>query len=328
MFSRIGLVEALDLRNGNLTLRSRKRMAIGTRTQVRVQLPPGTGKVVTVPIVLESEQELQGGTYLYRALVDTELPEQLEFHGDDPLLRQGRRIEVKIRARAKELPQFQATVTDFSRGGAQLQLKGPIKPKLKFVLNLDLDGFRLDTLAVPVEVARANSNGDAHECGVRFLPKDERQQKDLDDLARFVEERASSGLEKLLNQARLADPLPGGAAPRPVAVPPPPPPPKPPAPALSLPVQARLDGYSRNLTSGSLFVRFVVAETIHTLEFPACRWLEDRETARCAEVARLHSETVAAEEEERLGPGIWRRYSLLADEGECLLELISRPCKA
>ncbi len=327
MFSRVGLVEALDLRNGNLTLRSRKRMALGTRTQVRVQLPPGTGKVVTIPIVLESEQELQGGSFLYRALVDTELPDQLEFHGDDPVLRQGRRVDVKIRARAKELPQFQATVTDFSRGGAQLQLKGPIQARLRFVLNLDLEGFRLDTLAVPIEVARVTSNGEAHECGVRFLPKDTQQQKDLDDLARFVEERASSGLQKLLNQARLADPQPGAA---PAAAPPPsPPPPKARPQALSLPVQARLDGYSRNLTSGSLFLRFVTSdETIHTLEFPGCRWLEDRETARCAEVARLQSEAVAAEEEDRLGPGVWRRYSLLAEDGEVLLELISRPCKA
>lgn len=327
MFSRVGLVEALDLRNGNLTLRSRKRMALGTRTQVRVQLPPGTGKVVTVPIVIESEQELQGGIYLYRALVDTELPEQLEFHGDDPVLRQGRRVDVKIRARAKELPQFQATVTDFSRGGAQLKLKGPIKSKLRFVLNLDLEGFRLDTLAVPIEVARVTSNADGDECGVRFLPKDAQQQKDLDDLTRFVEERASSGLQTLLNQARLAAPLPG-TAPR-AAAPQAPPPPKAEPHSLVLPVKARLDGYSRNLTSGSLFVRFVTTdETIHTLEFPACRWLEDRETARCAEVARLQSEAVAAEEEERLGPGVWRRYSMLAEDNETLLELISRPCKA
>lgn len=328
MFSRVGLVEALDLRNGNLTLRSRKRMALGTRTQVRVQLPPGTGKVVTVPIVLESEQELPGGTFLYRAQVDTELPQQLEFHGDDPVLRQGRRVDVKIRARARELPQFQATVTDFSRGGAQLKLKGPIKPKLRFVLNLDLEGFRLDTLAVPIEVARATSNSDGDECGVRFLPKDAQQQKDLDDLARFVEERASSGLQKLLNQARLADPLPGSVNRVPTPTPQAFPAPKPEPAALSLPVKARLDGYSRNLTSGSLFVRFVAPdETIHTLEFPGCRWLEDREMARCAEVARMQSEAVAAEEEERLGPGTWRRYSLLSEDGESLMELISRPCK-
>lgn len=327
MFSRFGLVEALDLRNGNLTLRSRKRMSIGTRTQVRVQLPPGTGKVVTIPIILESEQALQGGTFLYRALVDTELPDQLEFHGDDPVLRQGRRVEVKIRARAKELPNFQATVTDFSRGGAQLKLAGPLPPKVRFVLNLDLDGFRLDTLAVPVEVARSTSNDDGYECGVKFLPKDAQQQKDLDDLARFVEERATSGLEKLLNQARLADPLPGAAT-RPVAAPVTPAP-KPVAQALSLPVKARLDGYSRNLSSGSLFLRFMAPdETIHTLEFPACRWLEDRETARCPEIARLQSEAVAGEEADRLGPGVWRRYSLLAEDGESLLELISRSCKA
>lgn len=327
MFSRVGLVEALDLRNGNLTLRSRKRMSPGTRTQVKVQLPPGTGKLVTVPIILESEQELPGGTFLYRALVDTELPEQLEFHGDDPILRQGRRVDVKIRARAKELPDFQATVTDFSRGGAQLKLKGPIKPKLKFVLNLDLDGFRLDTLAVPVEVARAGSDGDGYECGVRFLPKDAQQQTDLDDLARFVEQRASSGLQQLLNQARLADPIPGVThRPAPANAPPTP---RPLAQALNLPVKARLDGYSRNLISGSLFLRFMAAdETIHTLEFPACRWLEDRETARCAEVAQLQSEALATEDEERLGPGCWRRYSLLAVDGESLLELISRPCKA
>ena len=326
MFSRVGLVEALDLRNGNLTLRSRKRMTIGTRTQVRVQLPPGTGKVVTVPIVLESEQTLEGGTFLYRAVVDTELPEQLEFHGDDPILRQGRRVDVKIRARAKELPEFQATVTDFSRGGAQLKLSGPIKQRLRFLLNLDLEGFRLDALAVPVEVARVTSNDGGHECGVRFLPKDQQQEKDLEDLARFVEERASSGLQKLLSQSRLAAPLPG-AEPR--AVVHPTPTPKPVAQDLSLPVGARLDGYSRNLTSGSLFVRFVAAdESIHTLEFPGCRWLEDRETARCSEVARMQSTALSQEEEARLGPGNWRRYTLLAEDGESLLELISRACKA
>ncbi|MBN9414249.1 MAG: PilZ domain-containing protein [Candidatus Eremiobacteraeota bacterium] len=326
MFSRVGLVEALDLRNGNLTLRSRKRMTLGTRTQVRVQLPPGTGKVVTVPILLESEQALQGGTFLYRAVVDTELPEQLEFRGDDPILRQGRRVDVKIRARAKELPDFQATVTDFSRGGAQLKLSGPIKQKLRFLLNLDLEGFRLDTLAVPVEVARVTAHEDGHECGVRFLPKDQQLEKDLDDLARFVEERASSGLQKLLSQSRLAAPLPETAPRAPVV---PPPPPQPVRQDLNLPVQARLDGYSRNLTSGSLFLRFVASdESIHTLEFPACRWLEDRETARCAEVARLQSAALSHQEEERLGPGSWRRYSLLAEDGECLLELVSRACKA
>ncbi len=319
MFSRVGLVEALDLRNGSLTLRSRQRLKMGTRTQVRVQLPPGTGKVVTVPIVIESEQPLAGGTFMYRAVVDTELPQQLEFHGDDPILRQGRRIDVNIRARAKELPGFQAIVTDLSRGGAQLKLSGRIKEKLRFVLNLDLEGFRLDTLAVPVEVVRAG----ADECGLRFLPKDAKQQKDLDDLARFVEGRAGSGLQELLNQARLAD--------APVAMPVAPPPPRPAPPpqisALELPVRARLDGYSRNLSSGSLYLRLVTEdETIHTLEFPACRWLEDRDTARCVEVARLRSAGV--QDDEDLGPGHWRRYGLLADDGDVLLELISRPCKA
>ncbi|MBS2035588.1 PilZ domain-containing protein [bacterium] len=323
MFSRIGLVEALDLRNGNLTLRSRQRLAPGTRTKVRVQLPPGTGKVVTVPIVIESEQALAGGVFLYRALVDTELPAQLEFHGHDPILRQGRRINVNIRARAKELPGFQGTVTDLSRGGAQLKLAGRIKEKLRFVLNLDLEGFRLDTLAIPVEVARAGED----ECGVRFLPKDGQQQKDIEDLSRFVEERATSGLEKLLNQARLAE------APRGPVAPPVPKVVSATAPqaalpsVLELPVKARLDGYSRNLSSGSLYVRLVAAdETIHTLEFPSCRWMEDRETARCAEVARLRS--AQADDEDNLGPGQWRRYGLLADDGEVLLELISRACKA
>lgn len=325
MFSRVGLVEALDLRNGNLTLRSRKRLTLGTRTQVRVQLPPGTGKLVTVPIVIESEQTIPAGGFLYRAVVDTELPEQLEFHGDDPLLRQGRRVDVNIRARARELPEFRAIVTDFSRGGCQLKLCGPIQRGLRFVLNLDLEGFRLDTLAIPVEVTRVSS-ADQHECGLRFLPGDGAQQRDLDDLARFVEERAGSGLQKLLNQARLADPAP--AAPRPAAS-------APPAPkpalhqALLLPVKARLDGYTRNLTSGSLYLRFVTADdVIHTLEFPACRWLEDAETARCAEVACLRSQALPAEEEDRFGPGQWRQYAFLAEDGEVLLELISRHIKA
>jgi len=327
VFSRVGLVEALDLRNGKLTLRSRKQLALGSRTQVRVQLPPGTGKLVTVPIVIESEQALQGGGFLYRAVVDTELPEQLEFQGDDPVLRQGRRVEVNIRARARELPEFRAIVTDFSRGGCQLKLCGPIKRGLRFVLNLDLEGFRLDTLAVPVEVTRVSST-EHHECGVRFLARDGAQEKDLTDLANFVEERAGSGLQKLLNQARLADPAPVTA--RPIAVVAPPvvqPPPT--NEMLLLPVKARLDGYTRNLTSGSLYVRFVASdEVIHTLEFPACRWLEDLETSRCAEVARLRCQTLATDEAERYGPGDWRHYAFLADDGEVLLELISRHLKA
>ena len=328
MFSRVGLVEALDLRNGNLTLRSRKRLTLGSRTQVRVQLPPGTGKLVTVPIIIESERPLQGGGFLYRAVVDTELPEQLEFHGDDPLLRQGRRVDVNIRARARELPEFRAIVTDYSRGGCQLKLCGPVKRGLRFVLNLDLEGFRLDTLAVPVEVTRVHS-ADHHECGVRFIPRDAAQERDLQDLANFVEDRAGSGLQKLLNQARLADPAPVAVRPAPAVVAPPVTKAPPSNETLLLPVKARLDGYTRNLTSGSLYVRFVTAdEVIHTLEFPACRWLEDGETARCAEVARLRCQTLPAEEEERYGPGQWRQYAFLADEGEVLLELISRHLKA
>lgn len=344
MFTRIGLVEALDLRNGTLTLRSHQILKTGQETKVRVQVPPGTGKVLTVPVEILSEKSTKSAGFIYRAKVKMDLS-PYEFRGNDPILRDVIRFEVNLRARAKELPDFRATVNDFSRTGAQLQVARPVAKGLKFPLHLDLDGFRQSTVSVAAEVVWVETKGENHFCGVRFLPKDPQEERLLGEVADFVARRAGFGLEQLLDEAKRLEPhapiyydRTPAAAPKPAeeaaapAV----------APAaapvsstiesgLMLPVGARLDGYSRNLASGSFFLRFQTADDqLHTLEFPDCQIVRDLHTAQCAQAAHLSSRTESdwlRSESPRLGPGVWKHYACLAEDRQILLELISRPLR-
>lgn len=337
MFAQAGIVEALDLRNNQLTLRTSRAFQVGERTKVRVQLPPGTGKVVSLPI----EVSETAGPGLYRAQVLVDL-NGAEYRGSDPALRTAPRYDVRLRVRSPELPGYQAMAIDFSPTGAQLELSGPVESGRQFELHFDLDGYRRDSIECLAQVAWCEQKQNQWQGGFRFVQTGPALQLELDHLANFLGHRANSRLEQLLEQAKIlaptpilrpqsaAQPAPKPAAPTPAAQPAPQPQAAPPT--LNLPLQATLDGYTRNLNSGSLYLRLLSEDgQLHTLEFPDCQCLRDLETFRCRQLRSLASTQQSAWLEElapRLGPGNWKHYQLLSEDSQLLMELISRPCRA
>lgn len=332
MLSFLGVVEALDLRNNQLAIRSTKSYKIGEKSKVRIQVPPGTGKVITVEVEVIERIPQDSRTSIYRTKVLTDLGD-LEFRGDDPALRDKPRHAVNVRVRSRELPGFRATAIDFSRGGAQLVLEGPVEAGQQVTLHFDLDGFRLETLSVQAEIMWCKTEGSQPNAGVRFVGTSPAQDGVVAELAEFLGDRANGQLEDLLSKAKLLAPE-AAPAPRrevssstqtaPVS--------SPQSAWLTLPLQAQVDGYTRNLNNGSLYLRLTSAgEDIHTLEFPNCHWLEDHHLGRCNQVVGLSSSRqtpLLASLQERLGPGSWKHYRLLSDDQQVLFELISRPCRA
>lgn len=329
MLSFLGVVEALDLRNQQLAIRSTKNYKVGERSKVRIQVPPGTGKVMTVEVEILERIPQNSRACIYRTRVLTDLGD-LEFRGDDPALRDKPRHAVNVRVRSRELPGFRATAIDFSRGGAQLVLEGPVEARQQVTLHFDLDGFRLETLTLQAEIMWCKTEGTQPNAGVRFTGTSPAQDRVIAELAEFLGDRANGQLEDLLSKAKLLAPE-TAPPPRP-QVPAQPEQPTPQPSWVTLPLRAQVDGYTRNLNNGSLYLRLASSgEDIHTLEFPNCHWLEDHHLGRCNQVAGLSSsrQTPLLESlEERLGPGSWKHYRLLSEDQQVLFELISRPCRA
>lgn len=98
-----------------------------------------------------------------------------------------------------------------------------------------------------------------------------------------------------------------------------------------LPLQARLEGYARNLTAGSLFLHLESSEgMLQTLEFPDCQLLHDWHTQQCNLVRGLSStqdSELLLQLQSRLGEGNWKHYQLLGPSQQVLLELVSRQCR-
>ncbi len=331
MLSFLGVVEALDLRNNQLAIRSTKSYKVGEKSKVRIQVPPGTGKVMTVEVEVLERIPQGSRTSIYRTRVLTDLGD-LEFRGDDPALRDKPRHAVNVRVRSRELPGFRATAIDFSRGGAQLVLEGPVEARQQVNLHFDLDGFRLETLNLQAEIMWCKTEGSQPNAGVRFVGTSPGQDRVIAELAEFLGDRANGQLEDLLSKAKLLAPETAPAPRREVVTQAPLQPAEAESAWLTLPLQAQVDGYTRNLNNGSLYLRLASAgEDIHTLEFPNCHWLEDHHLGRCNRVVGLSSsrQTPLLESlQDRLGPGSWKHYRLLSEDQQVLFELISRPCRA
>ncbi len=336
MLSSLGLVEALDLRNNRLAIRSSRDYQVGQTTKVRIQIPPGSGKLLTVEVEV-IERIPQGKGFIFKTRLLTEL-KGLEFRGSDPALRERPRYAVNVRVRSRELPGFKATAIDFSTTGTQLILEDAVAVGTTTELHFDLEGFRLSTLSVPAQAMWCTPKADRPNAGFRFLDLSPQLQRDVAELANFLGDRANSDLENLLEQAKLLAPdasvQPLRPRPQPVAAAPQaaPTPPEPEVAWATLPLRARVDGYTRNLNTGSLYLRLASqGQDVHMLEFPDCECLQERQLSACADVVGLSSARQSpwlSSLEARLGPGSWKHYRLLAEDGSVLLELISRPCRA
>lgn len=351
MLSYFGVVEMLDLRQNMLTFRSTRDYPIGSNVKLRVQMPPGTGKVRVVQVCITQIRDQGKAGRLYRAEIvhDRDLP---EFHGSDPTLRGGDRHASHIRVRSRALPGFRATAVDLSRTGAQLEVSGPVQAGSRMELDLDTEGFRHELVRCPAEVMWCRSqDGQRWRAGFHFLPTTATQQEQLEELAAFLGERAHSELEDLLDQARM---LPPGESVLPVKPPPMtlpaqgtalPPLTVPTVPevaaatperrdahrVLLIPLQARLDGYTRNLSAGSLFLRLAAHDnTVQTLEFPECQTVHDHCSGSTSTLCGLRTSTdspLLDRLQLNAAQGSWKHYEFLGGDDQLVLELVSRQCR-
>lgn len=354
MLGLAAIVEAVDFRNGEVSFRSSRKYRKGERLRIRLHLPPGSGKVYPVEVeVLELRAQDRTGN-LYRTRVLGDLQGVEEFHGSDPMLRDKPRYSTNVRVRSPDLPGFRAMAVDLSNTGVQLEIEGPVSPGATMQLHFDLDGWKQPHLACPARVVwcRTDQESGRLRAGFQFLPVSAAGRQELVDLAEFIERRAESQLEELLELAKMLGPeqapapravatvaAPDASAPaESVAVAPPAALEAPPweerrqaVRFLMLPLQARLEGYSRNLTAGSLFLHLESSEgVIQTLEFPECQLFHDWQTQECNLVRGLSStqdSELLTQMRSRLPDGNWKHYQLVGPAHQVLLELVSRQCR-
>lgn len=336
MFGFGGVVEAVDLRKNMLIFRSSQSFQPGQKTRVRMHLPPGSGRVVPVDVeVLEERCQGKAGK-LYRTRVLSDLG-GAEFYGSDPALRDKARHSTNVRVRSRDLPGFRAMAVDLSHTGVQLEVEAPVELDKTLQLHMDLDGFRYAQVVCPARTVwcRPCKETGKMRAGLQFLPPSPTVDKQLRELAEFLEARSESQLEELLDQAKMLTPDVALPAPRlakaaaPVTE----------APderrqaprTLTLPLNARLDGYARNLNAGSLFVNLAGSDgVLQTLEFPDCRLVHDHLSASIPDVRGLGSSQdseLLLGMKPRLGEGNWKHYQLLGPSQEVVLEIISRQCR-
>jgi hypothetical protein len=336
MFGMAPVVEAVDLRQNMLIFRSGQSFQRGQKVRVRIHIPPGSGRVMPVDVEIVDERCQGKAGKLYRTRVLSDLG-GAEFRGSDPALRDKERHSTNVRVRSRDLPGFRAMAVDLSHTGVQLEVEAPMEIGKTLQLHMDLDGFRYAQVVCPARTVwcRPCKETGKLRAGLQFLPPSPPVDKQLRELAEFLEARSESQLEELLDQAKILTPdVEPASQPLVKAAP------APPRAAaerrhalrtLTLPLDAKLDGYARNLNAGSLFVNLAGADgVLQTLEFPDCRLVHDHLSSVITDVRGLGStqdSDLLLGLKSRLGEGNWKHYQLLGPSQEVVLEIVSRQCR-
>lgn len=324
------VVELVDLRNNQLLFRSNRKYPDGQQLDVKVALPPGSGKVTTLPIQVMSSRPLENGGILYNARVLADV-EGVELQGNikDPALRRAPRYAVGVRVRSRRLPGYRAITVDLSRSGLQLETDGPVQTGEMLDLTLEFDRQGLPELNCDARVVwcRQLPKSDRCRVGLEFAPRSAAARQSLDRVADFFEGRAQAGVEKLLDEAKRHDDHPAHPAAA-VAEP------EPEAPVrrdgFNIPLEAVVQGVWWDLAGRRLLLILQGQDGgLHQLEFPNCKTVRDHCTVLNPMSRFLRSsarsEWLTATLETH--PGHWRHYQLLDPRGKPILELISGPCR-
>ncbi len=325
MFDFIPEGQTLAIRHNLLIFRCSKPFKLGQISKVKVQFPPQSGKAVALPIQVLEEIGGEQTHHVYQALVLVDL-QGLEYLPANSAAGHA----VHIRVRSPELPNFQAMALEFTPRSALLELTAKVSPGIECVLWFDLEGYSTGSFSSKASSVFCLPSGNKCLGQFRFEPADQHQASELAQVFQFLGQRANSSLESLLESAKIVPQgalLPGShtslaGSPNSQA-----------SAQLSIPVHAALIGYYRNLENQSVILRLNEPgqTSAQEVEFPNCHSVIDEETARCqmiATIRSLHPSTRLEQMKARLGPGDWRHYQLLSEDGAVLLELVSRPCRA
>jgi len=322
------IVELVDMRDGQVLFRSNKAYEIGKKVSVRMVLPPGSGKIVNITVVIVSSRELENGGTLYVSQLTEEMLASFSSDISDKALRRASRHHLGIRVMSKQLPGYWGMTVDLSRTGLQLELDGPVAVGQLLEMKMEFDRFDLPTVKAEAEVRWCRAQGDKYRAGVQFHLDDPQVKETIDKVADFFEHRAHADLETLLHQAKLTEkspepaPVPAAAAPKERR--------KARRTTFVIPVDATITGHRWELRDKRLVVslRDKGGEE-RRLDFPDCQTLRDygcpfgitaKSMRTCSDSALL--DWVAAR-----NPGPWKHYEFLDVAQEVVLEIVSAPCR-
>lgn len=322
------VVELVDLRNNQLLFRSNRKYAEGQQLDVKVALPPGSGKVTTLPVQVLNSRPLENGGILYNARVLADI-EGVEMTGTvrDPSLRRAPRYAVGVRVRSRRLPGYRGLTIDLSRSGLQLEAEGPVQPgdTLDLTLEFDRQGLPEMTCEARVVWCRHDPQKDRYRVGLEFAPASQSERAALDRVADFFEGRAQAGVEKLLEDSMRIHQEPAhpaaAVATEPV---------RPRREGFDIPLEAVVQGVWWDLAGKRLLLILQGLDGgLHQLEFPHCKTVRDHCTVLSPMSRSLRSASRSDWLTQTLEthPGTWRHYQLLDPRGQPILELISAPCR-
>lgn len=328
------IVELVDLRNNQLLFRSNRKYSEGSTLDVKVALPPGSGKVTTLPVKVLNSRPLENGGTLYNAQVMIDIA-GLELSGSvrDPSLRRAPRYAVTVRVRSRRLPGYRGMTVDLSRTGLQIEADGPVQPGETLDLTLEFDRHDLAELSCDARViwCREDARTGRFRVGLEFTPAHAAEQQNLNRVADFFEGRAHAGVEKLLEESKRVHGQPAHpAAAVAEAHEPPEPEPTDRRQGFNIPLEAVVQGVWWDLAGKRLLLILQGQDGgLHQLEFPNCKTVRDH----CTVLSPMSRYLRSASQSEWLTstlethPGHWRHYQLLDPRGRPILELISGPCR-
>lgn len=327
------VVELVDLRNNQLLFRSNRKYPDGKQLEVKVALPPGSGRVTTLPVQIVSSRPLEGGGLLYNARVLADVGEvKVSGNVRDPALRRAPRYAVGVRVRSRRLPGYRAITIDLSRSGVQLEADGPVQPGQVLDLTLEFDRYEVADLCCDARVVwcRHDPARDRYRIGLEFCPANPAMQRELDRVADFFEHRAQAGVEKLLVESKRVHQAPVHPAARVVEEETPEAPPPSRRQGFNIPLEAVVKGVWWDLAGSRLLLILQALDGgLHQLEFPHCQTVRDHITVLgpMSRFLRSASQSEWLSSVTDSHPGTWRHYQLMDARGRTILELISAPCR-
>lgn len=275
--------------------------------------------------------------------------------------RDGERHDVTVRVMSRDIPGYRAISLDISQSGVQLQSSTELEVGLQPELNFEFDRDELQDFSCVAEVVWSRQDGDnraKYNSGLRFIPADDDQIRNLSRMATILQVRSESDLKTLLDEANRVDPeraqlysrIPGEATPvagsspdleqnttsptppQPVTESPAAPAPEASsAPGLYIPMTALIEGYTWNRQAKTLHLGFSENGKMQNLYFPDCQMFKDEGCASGKAIAGMYTSfTSQAKDRLKLAEATPRRkhYRFIAADGEPLIDIVSQPCKS
>lgn len=318
------IVELVDMRDGQVLFRSNKAYEIGKKVSVRMVLPPGSGKIANISVVIVSSRELENGGTLYVSQLTDEVLAEFSSDFSDKALRRASRHHLGIRVMCKQLPGFWGMTVDLSRTGLQLELDGPVAVGQLLEMRMEFDRFDLPTVNVEADVRWCRANGDKYRAGVQFRLQDPKTKAVIDQVADFFEHRSQADLETLLHQAKLTEKTSEQSKPAPTERR------KARRTTFVIPVDATILGHRWELRDKRLVIslRDKSGEE-RRLDFPDCQTLRDYGCAYgiTAKSMRTCSDSPLLDWVAARNPGSWKHYEFLDISQQVILEIVSAPCR-